>query len=549
MEKVTIAVIFEHKKIRNGLWELIPKRHVVGEFAEVDKLDSIVPYLVSGDEVYKYVNRADFFCDSVGYPMTLIKSKDDNDNKLENLAKHYFKIISRNRYFERVNRKREKSFYLVTEDNFLVGSDMTTYYDDNNCEYIATAVYDEDGNLDLNLLYEILKSITVNSKYNDTSSKNDTNDEINSLDIKKKTLCDEDGNIDMNRLYEIVSASASKTNDTNDKTNNLDIRKKYDSILNIKEAYEKLSKTIISQDSALKDVLLTIKNNIQKADKNYPISNILLIGPTGVGKTLIANEIANILKVPFVSVDSNNYTPTGYIGSSVTEWLESLYMKADENLELAQKGVIFIDEFDKLAINNSQDYARTVGMQDALLKMVEGQEYRLTIGKEKKLVIFNTAKVTFIAAGAFSNITSPKLEKSIGFESQNVKLPSYKSDIDKKLIDYGMKSELVGRFVKVLLNSLEVEDVIKIILSKGSIFNYYLEVFRDYGIKFKYSYNFIEALAKYSITKSGGARGINQALEEVFRECLWEIYNFENRFSILEVSEETITDPKKYILK
>lgn len=500
MEEVTITIVFEHKKIRNGLWELIPKEYIICNSFDVYDSDFEYDNDYDYDVKYKFVNEPNFFGESIGYPISLSES---DDSKIEVIAKSYFEQIRKIKHFERVNGAGKKYFYQVTEDNSLLATNIINYYSEDNSELICKKICDKSGNLDMDHIYNILKA----NKYN----------------------------------YEKMIKKSKK--------NNLNNREKYDSILNVNEAYEGLSKSIISQDEALKQVLLTIRNNIQKVDKGYPLSNILLIGPTGVGKTLIANSVADVLGVPYASIDATNCSPTGYKGASLTDCLENLYIKSHYNIEQAQKGVIFIDEIDKLAIKDAQDYIKTIAIQDALLKMVEGQDYNLFDNDDyAEPVIFNTAKITFIAAGAFEQITSPKLENGIGFESQ-IKLPNYKKDIDNKVIKYGMKSELMGRFNKVLLNPLEVEDIIKIILSEKSIFNYYLEVFKDYGIEFKRSDNFIETLAKYSMKKNGGARGINQVLESVFSDCLWEILKSDKKFTELSVSEETVTDSKKYTLK
>lgn len=508
MEKVEIAIVFEHKKIRKGLWELIPKNYVIGEAYEMEVFNEMISYFISDEFTYEFVNKSNFFYDSVGYPMELVK---DDNITIEVLAKMNFKIIARNRYFERVQKNGEKLFYRVNrvnEDNYLLKTNITDYYDENKDKFISKITCDEQGNLDLDYLFDIIKPIVNND-----------------IEIDSKPL----------------------KNDSNSKPN-LTIREKYDAILDLNKAYNKLRKIIISQDDALKDVLLTIKSNLKKADDEYEIDNILLIGPTGVGKTLIATEVAKILNIPFVKIDSNNYSPTGYVGSTITECLESLYLKANGDLELAQRGVVFIDEIDKLAIK-SNDYVKTEAIQDALLNMIQGQEYNLTIGKNKEQIIFNTAKVTFFAAGAFSSITSPQIQRSIGFTSQNVKLSNYENNIDDELIKYGMKQELMGRFFKVLLDSLKEDDVVKIILSEASIFNYYLKFFKDYNIQFEYNSNFIRALAKYSMTKNGGARGINQAIKRVFSKCEWEIYTSEKDLSELIVDEQIVEDPKKYILR
>ena len=170
--------------------------------------------------------------------------------------------------------------------------------------------------------------------------------------------------MDLDYLFSIIKPIVNNENEKDTKQlksesnhkSTLSIKEKYNSILDLNDAYGKLSQIIISPDEALKNVLLTIKDSFKKVDKNYKIDNILLIGSTGVGKTLIAHEVSKILNVSFVSVDSNNYSATSYIGSSITECLESLYLKANGNLELAQGGIVFIDEIDKLAIGNLDDY-------------------------------------------------------------------------------------------------------------------------------------------------------------------------------------------------
>lgn len=535
MEKATLAIIFGHKKIKNNLWQLIPKEPVIGQIFYNEENNNDVPYLFTDDTYYEFVNQKNLFEDSVAYPINL------GEDEVKNIAHFYFKDIAKNKYFELIGKDGQKFFYQVTENDYLLTTNILSFYGDEKAEYIGNVIYNKKNELDIKYLLSILKSGT--SRKNNQISNNDDK----GFDTVK---FEASGGYDTSSAKKFINNTKSGINpDKIGTTPTLNRKEKYNSILNVVEAYNKLSQVIISQDQALKAVLLTIRNNIEKADENWKINNILLIGPTGVGKTLMVHEIAKILNVPFVSIDSSNYTPTGYVGSCFVECLESLYLKAKGDLKLAQKGIVFIDEFDKIAIGNSQDYVRTVGVQDALLTMVEGHEYNLTIGKDKNIVPFNTSKVTFIASGAFEKITTPKLQNMIGFNSSDAKPYNYKNDIDGKLINYGMKGELVGRFVKVLLNSLTVEDIVKIILSKGCIFNYYLKFFSDYNIQFEYTNDFIFALAKYSMTKNGGARGIDQVIEEVFQECLFKIFDPENNFSKLIVDEQIVEDPKKYILR
>lgn len=535
MEKVTMAIIFEHKKIKNNLWQLIPKEPAIGKIFYTEENNNNVPYLFTDDTYYEFVDQKNLFLDSVAYPMNLF------EDEVKNIAHFYFKDIAKNKYFELIGKNGQKFFYQVTENNYLLTTDILSFYSDEKAEYIGNVIYNKKNELDIKHLLSILKP-EISRNNNQISN----NDDKGIGNVKFEAS----GDYGTSSVKEFINNTKSGINtDKIVTTPPLSRKEKYNSILNVAESYDKLSQVIISQDQALKKVLLIIRGNIEKADENCKINNILLVGPTGVGKTLIASEVAKILNVPFVSIDSNNYSPTGYVGSCFVECLESLYMKSKGDLKLAQKGIVFIDEFDKIAIGNSQDYVRTVGVQDALLTMVEGHEYNLTIGKDKKIVPFNTSKVTFIAAGAFEKITTPKLQNPIGFNSGGAKPYNYKNDINTKLINYGIKSELVGRFIKVLLDSLTVEDVVKIILSKRSLFNYYLKFFEDYNIQFEYNRNFIEALAKYSMNKNGGARGIDQVIEDVFSECLFKIYDPKNNFSKLIVDEQIVEDPKKYILR
>lgn len=530
MEKNTIAVLFEHKKIADNIWELVPQKTIIGKLVK----EKFCDVLITKDKKYYSVSKDDYTLECFGYPISSWEyfndiSIDDNIHDIETTANMYFDLIKENKYYKSDFNKRSRCFYKLKENKTLVMTKILDSYKDFSVD--EKIIYDGIGHEEEFDNQSISATIFLDYLGMEPS-------------VIKTIISGKDTDI-VSHNYKYINAC-----DFADLNKNINKKIDNDNYLNLGNAYESLNKIIISQDQALKEILLTMKLNYQKMKMNYPVSNILLVGPTGVGKTLIAKEISKKLNVPFVCIDSNNYTQAGYVGETITNCLEQLYIKSNYNKELAEKGIVFIDEIDKLAQNSSTDYIKTLGVQDALLKLLEGQEYNLTIGKEKSAILFDSSKVTFIAAGAFNNITSPKLEKGIGFEKSLVVKNDYHNNINEKLIQYGMKNELIGRFSKiVLLNELKVEDMKKIILSEKSIFNFYVSLFSNYGIKFIYDDSFIDEVARYAYNCFGGARGINKVLENIFADCLWEIYTMNKNYSSLTVNSETVSNPKKYILK
>ncbi len=272
-------------------------------------------------------------------------------------------------------------------------------------------------------------------------------------------------------------------------------------------------------------------------------NNILLIGPTGVGKTYLVKLIAQKLGVPFVKGDATKFSETGYVGGDVEDLIRELVIQADEDIELAEHGIIYIDEIDKIASSQhliGPDVSRT-GVQRALLKPMEETEvdlktphdpvsqmqaieqYRKTGKREKRTV--NTRNILFIMSGAFNGlaeIVKKRLQKQeIGFGAQ---LHSREDDTRylkyvkaEDLIQFGFESEFVGRLpVVAVLEPLEVEDLLQILKNPNNpIINGKKEDFRSYGIDIRFEDEALSILAERAYPEKTGARGLVSVLEKV----------------------------------
>jgi len=302
-------------------------------------------------------------------------------------------------------------------------------------------------------------------------------------------------------------------------------------------------------------------------EKEYQKQNIILMGPTGVGKTYLLRCIARLIGVPFVKADATKFSETGYVGHDVEDLVRDLVKLANGNVELAQYGIIYIDEIDKIAAApNSQ--GRDVsgrGVQINLLKLMEDTEVSLfsptdmmaqmqammemTQGGKPRAKSLNTRHVLFIVSGAFDRLGEAVKKRqrasSIGFNSA--------PDLEDKdpdeflqlvettdLIEYGFEPEFVGRLpVRVACEQLAIPDLAEILKSsEGNILEQYRLDFKGYGIDFKITSEAIEEVAKKAHREKTGARGLMTVLERVFREYKFELPS--TAVKSFEVTTETI---------
>lgn len=311
-----------------------------------------------------------------------------------------------------------------------------------------------------------------------------------------------------------------------------------------------LDKYVIGQEDAKKTISVAVYNHYKRIYYSYKAkveidkSNILMIGDTGTGKTLIAKSISKFLNVPFTIVDATSLTEAGYVGEDVESILTKLLQSANYNIALAEKGIVFIDEIDKISRkNDNPSITRDVsgeGVQQALLKILEGSIVNVppNIGRkhpEQKLIKLNTKNILFIAGGAFEglkNIISNRLNlnlSTIGFK-KNVSnkidgkdLLNFVSSHDIK--KFGLIPELIGRLPIITnLNSFSRESLKRILLEpNNSIIKQYKELFLLDKIKLKFTYSAIDLIVDKAIKLSLGARGLKTICEKIIKDYMFNI--------------------------
>lgn len=311
--------------------------------------------------------------------------------------------------------------------------------------------------------------------------------------------------------------------------------------------YNKLNEMVISQEDAKKTLSVALYQHYKRiTDPNLDDlekPNILMIGPTGVGKTLLVKSLASILNLPLAICDATVYTQAGYVGEDVENILLKLLQNADYDIELAQKGIVFIDEFDKLARKGENpSITRDVsgeGVQNSLLKIIEGNIINVPPHGGRKhpyqdYIKFDTSKVLFICAGSFEGLDDVK-SSVIGFGDRLV--DQVKLDT-KKLQKFGIIPEILGRLpVITRLNHLSLEDLENILTRpKKAIIKEYQKLFASDKIKLTFTEEAIKKIAKKAFDEGTGARALRKILEERMLDLMFNL-PYENETNNIIINE------------
>ena len=339
-----------------------------------------------------------------------------------------------------------------------------------------------------------------------------------------------------------------------------------------------LDQYVIGQDKAKRSLSVAVYNHYKRLRSNVvddevelQKSNILLIGPTGCGKTFLAETLARLLKVPFAIADATTLTEAGYVGEDVENIIQKLLQKCDHDPERAREGIIYIDEIDKISRKSDHpSITRDVsgeGVQQALLKLIEGTQASIPPAGGRKhpqqeFIQIDTADILFIVGGAFSGLEKVIQQRSskggIGFTAEvssvddERRIGEVLEEVEPEdLIKYGLIPEFVGRLpIVATLSELDIKAMIKILTEpKNSLVKQYETLFKMDGVELVIDSSGLEAIAAKALERKTGARGLRSIMEETLLDTMFEVPSErDNGLSSIVIDADVVnrnTEPKR----